>query len=339
MANNQNNEFMITTMYLRELVDLDLNLNSYKGDVQYRAYQIENQINGIHSVCLLDYVEDGIDDWLLFGRAREGQSVLKPEKLSEICTNLTNLVNNREVTIYNTIGFTNQHWVVKRRKIEDNERLKIYFKRLLKENDLYPEPIIITCAKFKEILLTPTYDLFYKPNEDLVIKCAETQNLEEDGENWFNADNMYINNKVINEFMPDATIDEDPHFEEPTNSGNPSLYKFMIGPSLYNTSNQTEKAASMIVARDIIQAKIEFWNKIKRKMLGIDEEKLEGAYFNVNNIWHNQGDRTETSKTWDIIDSIGIVMMRLLPLLFIILFIVIIVMIVKINKNKCECNK
>lgn len=340
MANtDQNNKLIIPASNDRRLLNLDLSLDLYKADHQCNAYFIENQINGI---CSIEFVEDQKHRWVLFGIIDRKNRIVEPNRLIDACMNLTNLLNNEEVLLCSKYGTR----TTIKRKILDNEPLEIFFIDELHEDKNLPYPkatFKLTCGEFKEILMIPTYEIFYEPNKNLIKKCDELVSF------GYEEDKDYKNNRLIHEFMPiddfklnSTIIDEVPNFGEPTDEGTPSLFKFMTNlPNLYNKfASQTVRSEPMNLAHDILIAKIDFWNVIKSRMLDYAKRmELEGAYFNVNNIWHNRADKTETSNTWDIIDSIGIVMMRLLPLLFIILLIVIIIMIVKINKNKCGYNK
>lgn len=333
--NVQRKKFIIPASHDGQPLELDLTWNSYeKADFQCNEYIIENQINGI---CSIEFVENKNQRWQIFGIQNRNMKTVQPNRLIDACTNLNNLVKGKEVLLYSKYG----PMATIERKIRDNEPLEIFFMDELLKDKNYHYPLEatfkLTCGEFKEILMIPTYEIFYEPNKNLITRSDEL------AKHGVKIDD-YRNNMLIHEFKPDADIDmpSDPHFEEPTESGIPSLFKLFMERSfvLYDSADKDEETKAINLAHDILIAKIDFWKKIKSIMFDYTHRmELEGAYFNVNNIWHNRDNKTETSKTWDIIDSIGIMMMRLLPLLFIILLIVIIIMIVKINKNKYGCNK
>lgn len=322
---------------------LILDQNSFLGDNNCQKYKILNQLKRI-SCIYLPYFDrkdgDKTNKWCIFN-ITENPKKLTHYNFTNFFTSIQDIIDNKPVTLYNIDDFRDPVKYTCKKMIKNDEYLTIVLEdRLKQRSDNYT----MTCANFKTLLNLSMYD-FYKQNSYLFqsIKNYLTEDelidIEGEGENRFEfGPAMFEYTKFIHMFNPECFG---------------FTLEFIILDTIYlnardGTKTQEERlnreADLADVLKQIVVAKYDYWIKLemtefKNYSVQLDESKLEGAYFNVNNIWHNRGNRTETSKTWDIIDSIGIVMMRLLPLLFIILLIIIIIMIVKMNKNKCVCNK
>lgn len=327
----------------RTMFNLKIDLNSFLGDNDCQKYKLLNQLKGI-SCIYLPYFDrkdgDKTNKWCLFNIS-DNPRKLTHYRFTNFFSSFENILNHQPVILYNIDDFRDPVNYTCKKTIEDDEYLTIVLEDRLKDTKT---GYTMTCANFKTLLDLSMYD-FYKQNSQLftsiknVLTEDELINIEGEGENRFEfGPAMFEYTKFIHMFNPEC-FDFTLEF---------IIWDIISLNSRDGTKTQQERlnreAELADVFKQIVTAKYDYWlqleiNVFEDYSVKLDKSKLEGAYFNVNNIWHNQGDKIETSKTWDIIDSIGIVMMRLLPLLFIILFIVIIVMIVKINKNKCRCNE
>lgn len=340
----QNIYFKPVTLYHdRTTFNLKLDKSSFLGDANCKNYKIMNQLIRLSHIYLPYFDRKDrskFNTWSLFNIV-ENSKTLTHYDFTNFFSLFENLLNHKPVILYNTNTFRDPANYTCEKIIEDNEYLTIVLdNKFEKKLDEYT----MTFANFKKILDLSIYD-FYKQNSHLfqAIKDVLTENELTDIEGTGNdreefGPAMFEDTKFIHMFDPERfNLD----------------LEFIILDIIYlnakdGTKTQEQRlnreAKLAEVLKQIATAKYDYWTilemtEFEKYSIRLDESKLEGAYFNVNNIWNNKGNKTETSKTWDIIDSIGIVMMRLLPLLFIILLIVIIIMIVKINKNKCGCNK
>ena len=344
-----NNLLKFGLMYDRKFVPCSIDRNDFSGDDDYRIYKIENQVNGIMSIWLSNFEVDGWKDWVLFGyritSELKMELVMVKDKLVDVCSTLLDLVKNREVTLYTNAS---EDFRTVKTKIGDDVELRILFPYNSKEKqDAYGNEMRITCGQFKKLLLTKT-NSFYKDQSHILKNIADAFGYDHDE---FNAD-LYTDFCLINEFCP--VLREDQHFEAPLDSGIVPVFQYFI-TELFLTDDQFIPKLETIKA--FILAKIDFWNTIKQKIQEFQStnekknqidgsyrinnwsykrniEPIKGSYFNVNGIWNNKENKTETSKIWDIIDSIGIVLMRLLPLILIVIIIIIVYIIVKINNAK-----
>lgn len=318
---------------------ISLDLNFFEGDHNYQIYQLENQINGIFGVYVFDNNKN--PRGAIFGHLYTNQHMLVPDTLEDIYISLLNVIEGNPVDLFTTRG---ENIIRTNQTLSDNDVFYIYFRYPKKRNelvnvndDMERMPVKeLSLAKFKEFLLMDMAEGFYRKNAESLVKIMNklkitTNTIEE----------FYGDNKLIGEFRPAILSPRLEAFENnlrnQNNVGTPGILSFISG--MLNIVKGNEQFE---IIEEIIRAKTGFWDYLidqNRINDNTSHSMMTGSFFNVNNIWHGKKDKTETSKTWDIIDSIGIVMMRLLPIILLIIIVVIIIMIIITNKNKCGCNK